>query len=30
MKHILFILSLILLSYPLFGQSDADDKEYQY
>jgi hypothetical protein len=30
MKHILIILSLILLSSPLFGQSDADDEEYRY
>ena len=30
MKHILIILSLILHSSPLFGQSDADDKEYRY
>ena len=30
MKHILIILSLILLSSPLFGQSDADDKGYRY
>ena len=30
MKHILIIHSLILLSSPLFGQSDADDKEYRY
>ena len=30
MKHILIILSLILLSSPLFGQSYADDKEYRY
>ena len=30
MKHILIILSLILLSSPLFGQSDADDKEIRY
>ena len=30
MKHILIILSFILLSSPLFGQSDADDKEYRY
>ena len=27
---ILIILSLILLSSPLFGQSDADDKEIRY
>ena len=30
MKHILIILSLILLSSPLFGQSDTNDKEIRY
>ena len=30
MKHILIILSLILLSSPLFGQSDANEKVYRY
>ena len=30
MKHILIILSLILLSSPLFGQSDANDKVIRY
>ena len=30
MKHILIILSLILLSSPLFGQSDTNEKVYRY
>ena len=30
MKHILIILSLILLSSPLFGQSDANEKVCRY
>ena len=30
MKHILIILSLIFLSSPLFGQSDANEKVYRY
>ena len=30
MKHILIILFLILLSSPMFGQPDADDREYRY
>ena len=30
MRHILILLFLLLLSYPLFGQSDANEKEYRY
>ena len=30
MKHILIILSILLLSSPLFGQSDANEKVYRY
>jgi len=30
MKHILIILSLIFLSSPLFGKSDANEKVYRY
>jgi hypothetical protein len=30
MKNILIILSLLLFSFPLFGQSDDNDKEIRY
>ena len=30
MKHLFIILSILLLSSPLFGQSDANEKVYRY